>query len=142
MLGIKDYPYNDAELLLNEICEYVFDIGQKNNGTKNFDIEQDFPFYFCDFMRIGINLNTTEISWWEFNTLLEGMFLNEKSTISTVLGYRTYKKPPKNPTTLEAQQDRFYREMKRKYSLKKVNNSEKGFEKLWSYVESKVNSKV
>lgn len=110
------------------------------NSEKIFDLNLDYKYYFCDFIKIGINLNTDEISWWEFNALLEGFFLDEKSTISTVLGYRTYKKPPSNPKTQEVNQHKFYMNMKRKYSLP-VENNKIGFDKMWNYLEKKVKKK-
>jgi len=120
---------------------YILETQTEKSTEKVFDLNYDYKYYFCDFMKIGINLNTDEISWWEFNSLLEGFFLDEKSTISTVLGYRTYKKPPNNPKTQESNQNRFYNEMKRKYALPHKNNTENGFDKMWSYVESKVKNK-
>ena len=90
---------------------------------------------------MGINLNTDEISWWEFNALLEGFFLDEKSTISTVIGYRTYKKPPANIKTQESNQHKFYSEMKRHYALKNTNTTDKGLDALWNYLEKKVRDK-
>lgn len=141
MLGIHDCEGINKEQLLNEISLYIFETQNKKQGEKTFDLNYDYKYYFCDFMKIGINLNTDEISWWEFNSLLEGFFLDEKSTISTVLGYRTYKKPPSNPKTQESNQHKFYTQMKRQYSLPHENNNN-GFEKMWGYMESKVKSKA
>lgn len=116
---------------------YIFE-PLKSSGEKTFDLEQDYKYYYCDFRRIGINLNTEEIPWWEFNTLLEGFFLDEKSTISTVLGYRTYKKPSSSIKTQESNLNKFYMDMKRRYALKMPTKDTKGFEKLWGYLEKKV----
>lgn len=126
--------------MLNEIVEYILETQIGKISEKIFDLNLDYKYYFCDFIKIGINLNTDEISWWEFNALLEGFFLDEKSTISTVLGYRTYKKPPSNPKTQEANQHKFYMNMKRKYSLP-VENNKIGFDKMWNYLEKKVKKK-
>ena len=139
-LGITNYQYPDKEILLNEICLYIFETKVQPEGQKVFDLKADYKYYFCDFLRCskGINLNTDDISWWEFNALLESFFLDEKSTISTVLGYRTYKKPSANPKVQENNQNKFYNEMKRKYALKISDNTDNGLQKLWNYVEGKV----
>lgn len=141
ILDVNNYPYPDKELLLNEICEYIFETNKSSSGEKTFDLEQDYKFYFCDFFKAGINLNTDEISWWEFNALLEGFFLDEKSTISTVIGYRTYKKPPSNIKTQSSQQHKFYSAMKRKYALKSEDTTNNGLETLWNFLEKKVRNK-
>lgn len=90
-----------------------------------------------DFLNFGINLNTDDVPWWEFDAILEAIMLDDKSTISRVLSYRLYEKPPKNTKTQEEKRHRFMMEMKRKYSLPEKLNPEQGLEKLWSYVEKK-----
>ena len=44
------------------------------------------------FLKLGIDLNKQDISWWEFDNLLEGILLTENTAIGKVLGYRTYEK--------------------------------------------------
>lgn len=142
ILGIYDIEDDvNKEALLNEISLYIFETQNKKSTEPIFDLELDYKYYFPDFFGKGINLNTDEISWWEFNSLLEAFFLNKKSTISTVLGYRTYKKPSSNIKTQENEQHRFYLAMKRQYALPRKNNDSNGIEKLWGYIEKKVKNK-
>lgn len=127
---------NEAEFILNEISKYVFDINNHySSGEKTFDLELDYKYYFVDFLKLGINLNKDEISWWEFDAILESLFLDENSTLSKMLGYRLYEKPSKNLKAQEEKEHRFRMQMKRKYTLK--NDINNGFEKLWGYVEKK-----
>ena len=58
---------------------------------------QDFKYYFNDFLDKGINLLRDDMSWLEFNMILDGIFLQEHSCIGKVIGYRTYEKPPHFP---------------------------------------------
>ena len=64
--------------------------------------------------------------------------LDKHSTISTVIGYRTYEKPPENPKTSEEREHKWRMEMKRKYALPNPSMVENGLEKLWNYTEKKV----
>ena len=102
-----------------------------------FDLNLDYKYYFVDFLNFGINLNTDDVPWWEFDAILEAIMLDDKSTISKVLSYRLYEKPQKNAKVQEEKRHRFMMEMKRKYSLPEKLNPEQGLEKLWSYVEKK-----
>lgn len=90
-----------------------------------------------DFLNLGINLNTDDVPWWEFDAILEAIMLDDKSIISKVLSYRLYEKPPKSAKVQEEKRHRFMMEMKRKYSLPETLNTEQGLEKLWNYVEKK-----
>lgn len=141
LLGISDLSFEDQTIVLDEITKYVFDINQRHsNGEKTFDFELDYKYYFVDFLNFGngINLNKDEISWWEFDAILEGIFLNKHSILSTVLDYRLYEKPSKNPKVQEEKEHKFRMKMKRKYSLPIKTNVDVGLEKLWNYVEKKV----
>lgn len=134
---------NDVDnkpFVLNEIAKYIF---KKSNtysyshGERNFDIVLDYKYYFVDFMKYGINLNKDEIDWWEFDTILGGIMLDDKSTISRVISYRIYEKPPKSIKTQEEKEHKFRMQMKRKYALPSKSNVENGLEKLFNYVEKK-----
>lgn len=141
LLGINDLPEEEQVIILDEVVKYVFDTNQRHS-TENitFDLNLDYKYYFVDFLSIGsgINLNTDDISWWEFDAILESLFLNDNSVLSKMLNYRLYEKPPKNPKTQEEREHKFRMKMKRKYSLPFQENPEKGLEKLWNYVEKKV----
>lgn len=139
LLGINDISREEQIIVLDEVSKYIFNINQRHStGKKTFDLELDYKYYFCDFFDMGINLNTDDIPWWEFDNLLEGIFLKKNSIINQVLEYRLYEKPPKNPKTAEEKEHRFRMKMKQKYALPDKNNVDNGLEKLWNYVEKKV----
>jgi len=126
------------EYLLDEVIKYLFDITQKSTEKKVFDYEHDFKYYFYDFLKLGINLNTDDVSWWEFDSILEGLFLDSHCSIGQVIQYRTYEKPSKNPKISEAKENKFYMDKKRQYALPlEKSNAGEGLEKLWNYVEKK-----
>ena len=138
LLGISDIEPADREVVLDEVSKYIFNVNEKHsNEEKTFDLNLDYKYYFVDFLKMGINLNTDDISWWEFDAILEGLFLDENSNLSKMLAYRLYEKPPKNPKTQEEREHRFRMQMKRKYALPNKQNVENGLEKLFNYVEKK-----
>ena len=139
MLEINKINENEKEYILNEISEYIFNINEKNTkGEKTFDLNLDYKYYFVDFLKLGINLNLDKISWWEFEAILESLFLDENSNLSKMLSYRLYEKPPKNSKTQEEKEHKFRMEMKRKYALPNPQKVENGLDKMWNYVEKKV----
>lgn len=137
ILGIKGLPIN----ILDDIFNYVFK-NNKNTGKKVFDYEHDYKYYYYDFFKLGIDLNKNDISWWQFDSILEGLFLDTHSAIGQVIQYRTYQKPTKNYKASENKEHKFYMEKKRQYMLptKKVDTS-KGFNALWNILEKKVGDK-
>ena len=138
LLGIDEIEPNEAEFILDEVSKYIFNVNERHsNGEKTFDLELDYKYYFVDFLKLGINLNTDEISWWEFDAILEGLFLDENSNLSKMLAYRLYERPPKNIKTQEEREHRFRMQMKRKYSLPSKIKIENNLEKLFNYVEKK-----
>ena len=138
LLGIDEIEPNEAEFVLDEVSKYIFNVNERHsNGEKTFDLELDYKYYFVDFLKLGINLNTDEISWWEFDAILEGLFLDENSNLSKMLAYRLYERPPKNIKTQEEREHRFRMQMKRKYSLPSKIKIENNLEKLFNYVEKK-----
>lgn len=136
---------NNQDFILNEISKYLFettnDIIIGNSGERIFDLNYDYKYYFVDFLRYHINLNKDDIDWWEFNSILDGILLDDNSITSKHLTYRTYKKPPENPKTREEQQHMYMLQMKRIHSLPNKNQVENGLEKLWNYVEKKAGDK-
>ena len=137
-LDIKE----NQRYILNEISKYLFNPqnGGKTLKERNFDLNYDYKYYYVDFRRLDINLNKQDIDWWEFDSLLEGFMLDDNSTISKVLYYRTYTKPSKSIKTQEEQRHRFMLKMKDKYSLPIIQNTN-AFEKMWGYLEKKVGDK-
>ena len=138
LLGIQNLNYNEQIIVLDEITQYVFDTNNRHSTQeKTFDLNLDYKFYFTDFLRLGINLNKNEIDWWEFDAILEGLFLDENSILSKMMSYRLYEKPSKNIKTQEEKEHKFRMKMKRKYALPCDYNVDNGLEKLWNYVEKK-----
>ena len=90
---------------------------------------------------MGINLNTDDISWWEFDSLLDWFFRKEDSSISNMMNFRLYEKPPKNSKVQEEKEHRYRMKMKEKYALPNPKKNEKNFNKLWNYLEQKVGEK-
>jgi hypothetical protein len=129
-LDLKD------EVVLDHIVKYVFDM-KSSTGAKILDLEHDFKYYYADFLKLGIDLNTKDISWWEFDTLLEDILLMGNSAIGKVLEYRTYEKPTKSVKTAEEKENRFYMDKKRQYALPSPKSVENNLEKLWKYTEKR-----
>jgi len=132
----------DKSFVLDEITKYIFNMNNTSIGEKVFDLEQDYKYYYIDYLKLGIDLNKQDISWWEFDNLLEGIFLSKDSSIGQVLQYRTYEKPSKSSKTSEEKEHRFYMEKKRQYALKGNKTMENSLEKLWNYTESQATKGV
>lgn len=118
ILGVE-VDKKDRSFVLDEIAKYIFNTQSKvQGGAKVFDLEQDYKYYWADFKKLGIDLNTDKISWWEFDTILEAIFLQEHSTIGKVIQYRTYEKPNGNYKMSEQKEHTFYLQKKKEYALK------------------------
>ena len=137
LLGLEGFSDEEYQFILNEVAKYIFDTQEKNSGKRTFDLNLDYKYYFVDFLRLGINLNKEDISWWEFDSILESIFLDDKSTMSRVMNYRLYEKPPKSAKMQEEKEHKFRMKMKMKYALTIQNNSNNPLEKLWNFVEKK-----
>ena len=138
LLGIDDLPFEEQIIVLDEVTKYVFDVNERHKSNeKTFDLNLDYKYYFTDFLKLGINLNFDEISWWEFDAILEGLFLDENSILSKMLSFRLYEKPPKGAKAQEDKEHKFRMKMKQKYALPSQENSDLGLQKLWNYVEKK-----
>lgn len=133
----KDLTLEIKSLILNDIMQYLFK-NNKSSGKKVFDLELDYRYYYCDFLKMGIDLNKDDISWWEFDAILEGILLKKDSVISTVLSFRTYKKPSKNIKTYEQEEHKYYTQKQRQYALPSSQEElEQGMNKMWDYVSQK-----
>lgn len=137
LLGIYDVTDEEYQILLDEITKYIFNTKEQNSGEKTFDLNLDYKYYFVDFLKLGINLNKEDIPWWEFDSILESIFLDDKSTMSKVMSYRLYEKPSKSIKRQEIEEHKFMLKMKRKYALQIPINSNNELETLWNYVEKK-----
>lgn len=137
LLGIDQIKEEDKSIVLEYVLNYLIK-NEQSKGQKTFDIYYDYKYYYVDFLKLGIDLNKDNITWWEFDSILEGIFLQKESTIGQVLEYRLYKRPSKNVKMLEEEEHKFKMQMKRKYALPNLKQDNKGFEKLWSYAEQKV----
>lgn len=134
LLGLNS---NNA-FLLNKISIYLFGNHGKSitgNGSKNFDINLDYEYYYPDFLKYGIDLNTDYIDWWKFNKVLSSILLDKNSNMYQIMSFRLYEKPSKNIKVQEDKEHRARMKLKQKYALKQ--DSQNGLEKLWNYVEKK-----
>lgn len=143
LFGIKhDYDYETQQFLLNEISEYLFDVSVK--GTKSsariFDYNLDFKYYYMDFLKYGVDLLEQKVSWHKFNLILGEIMLMNGTRMSEVLEARTYERPPKykNSEAIDQAEHKYKMERKKQYSLPQITqDTEKGFDKLWGYLEKK-----
>lgn len=129
---------------MDEISKYIFETTKKAGTVKkkkNFDLNYDYKYYFPDFLKYGINLNKQEIDWWEFNSILDAILIDNNSNMKKVLDYRNYEKPIKNKKTCEIIKHQEMMKLKNKYSLPNQSESENNIEKLWTYLEKKVGDK-
>jgi hypothetical protein len=118
ILGIKKKLNDDTrEYLLGIISDYIFEQSNRPSGKKTFDVELDYEYYFPDFLKYNVNLNKNDIPWWEFNSILGAIFLDENSNLSKVLDFRSYQKPSKNTKSSENELHLFRMKMKKLYSL-------------------------
>lgn len=140
LLGLPS-DLEDKSYILDEISKYIFErpnTSDSAKGKKNFDLNYDYKYYFPDFLKYGINLNKQDIDWWEFNSILEAILLDEKSNMKRVLNYRNYEKPIKNEKTRESIKHQQMMKLKRKYSLPSEYEDDSAIEKLWGFLEKKV----
>ena len=129
---------SNSAFLLNKISIYIFGKHGKStagNGSKNFDINLDYEYYYPDFLKYGIDLNTDFIDWWKFNKVLSSILLDKNSNMYQIMSFRLYEKPPKNIKVQEEKEHKARMKLKQQYALKQ--DPQKGLEKLWSYVEKK-----
>jgi hypothetical protein len=142
IFGFKeDLALETKSFIMSKIIDYLFKSDKASSGGQRlFDLELDYKYYYCDFKNIGngIDLNKDDISWWEFDTLLEGIFLKKESTIGQIVSYRAYKKPSKNVKAYEQEEYKFYISKQRQYALPNTESAEEGLQKLWGYLENKV----
>lgn len=67
------------------------EIDELFKAEQTFDYLKDYDAYWCDFMTIGIDLETSDIDFIRFCWLLENKFMcDEKSAISNRIRMRTY----------------------------------------------------
>lgn len=139
ILGVNGLSQQEQVSVLDEITKYIFDINQKHSSSeKTFDFYYDYGYYFPDFIeKYGINLNKDEVSWWEFDKLLDWCFRDKNSSLYNHMEFRMYKKPSKNVKTAEAEEHKYRMKMKQIHALPLQLDSQKGLEKLWNYVEKK-----
>lgn len=143
ILGISDLLPQEQYVVLDEITKYIFDINQKHSSSeKTFDFYYDYGYYFPDFIeKYGINLNKDEISWWEFDKLLDWCFRDKTSSLYNHMDFRLYEKPPKSSKTAEANEHKYRMRMRQVHSLPNSTSSNEALEKLWNYVEKKAGEK-
>lgn len=139
LLGIE-IDCMQAEVL-NEVSLYLFDNSVVSSGKKIFDLVKDFKYYYDDFIDKGIDLNTDKISWWKFNSILDGIFLKKESTIGKVIEYRTWEKPSKNGKKEELAYNSYMNKMRGEYSLDKNKMKENNLRTLVESARTKLKTK-
>lgn len=83
------------------------------NGKKPFDFVKDADLIYAAFMQqYGIDLNTQDMHWWKFMTLLEN--ISADTRLAKVIEYRTIDVSNKNLTKEEV---KFYKAMQTYYGL-------------------------
>lgn len=143
VLGLPDNLVNKS-FVLDQISKYIFETSSslsKIKGSKTFDLNYDYKYYFPDFLKYGINLNKQDIDWWEFDTILGAILIDENSNMKKILNYRTYEKPSKSEKTRETIKHQQMMKLKRKYALPTEHEDNSSLEKLWGYLEKKVGEK-
>ena len=136
LLGLK--IDDNKEIILNEVSMYLFDTSPKTSGGKKvFDLVEDYKYYYVDFLEYNIDLNKDNISWWKFNSILDGIFLKKDSVIGKVIEYRTWQKPSKNGKKEENEYNNFMAKMRKEYSLKNENNIDNNLRTLMDSVRAK-----
>lgn len=142
ILNVKDISEEDEEFVLNEISKYIFEYQNDNKKTKKiFDLNLDFKYYYPDFLKYGINLFKDDISWWEFDALLDFFMRIDNSSISNMLSFRLYEKPSNNQKIQEQREHKYRMNMKKKYALKQNEIKEDSLGKLWNILEKKIGEK-
>ena len=121
ILDILDLP---KDIPLNKVLDYIFEsrfVSPKNeNGNKTFDFIRDYDIIWALLKEKGTDLNKEMISWWEFSSMLEVLFLSDNA-LTKRIGYRSYKTPIK----VNKDNREFVKSMnnqKLKYSLEQPNN--------------------
>lgn len=144
ILGLPTNETNNS-YLLDQVSKYIFDnennIGKSNKVKKNFDLNYDYKYYFPDFLKYGINLNKQDLPWWEFDSILNAILIDNKSNMKRVLDYRNYERPIKNEKVKETIRHQKMMKLKQKYALPTKYDSDENFDKLWNYLEKKVGEK-
>lgn len=99
------------------LFEYLRDTLNIVNDS-NIDYNKDYRIIWDAFKsERGIDLNKDDLHWWEFNTILECLvYLDNGNSLTKMLEYRTYTKPPKKGG--EERHHQFMVRMRRKYALK------------------------
>ena len=101
---------------------------EKSNG-KYFDFEKDSEYIFSAFLEsYGIDLTTAQLHWWQFKALFKS--LPEDCQMCKIMMYRAV-----DLKNVPAEQRKFYRDMKARYSLdNKENHKYKTNQEMKDYV--------
>lgn len=96
---------------------------KKNGGSKSgaaYSFEEDDEYIYSAFLdQYGIDLQDVEyLHWWRFKAMFKA--LKEDNEIVKIIGYRGVK----ISSDMSSEQKKFYKEMKKRYELKKVSKEE------------------
>ena len=110
----------------------------KSDGKRTIDFKIDYRLIWDSFKSARqMDLNKDKINWWEFNSMLEGIFLEGNASICKVVGFRTEKLPKADKYNKDY--INFVKQMKLKYRLK--NENKEGLSILYNYLNEKVGEK-
>lgn len=124
--------------ILDAILQYVLETSKDNNGSRIFDYDLDFKYYYADFKEYGIDLITEELDWYKFTSILKRIMLSDNTLLSKIISFRTYEKPIQNSKTAEARIHKERMKLKQEYSLpQRDEHLNRSFEKMWSYLSQK-----
>ena len=115
---IYDIPTDFINPILDYIFKIRFNKSANNNSKIVFCLEKDFDLIYANFLKYyNINLLTdNNITWAEFNFLLEDLFLCDNSLTKRV-GFRSFKKD-KN---MDKEFAKYNNNLKNRYDLSKLD---------------------
>lgn len=100
---------------MNQIIKYIFadSRGKVEGGQSTFDHVLDYRYIYPSFKQVyGVDLEHDAVTWWEYQTMLEGCF-SADCLISKIVDIRTKDLPKKNPKARQSLLD-----AKAKYRLR------------------------
>lgn len=119
VLALTEPPKGDPAELAKRLLEFCFGSDVQNHAREDgagskavFDYDEDAEYIYSAFLgEFGIDLTTEPLHWHKFKALLKS--LGEGCKFSKIVGYRS----TDTAKIKDKEQRRFYKSMKRLYSL-------------------------
>lgn len=123
--GLNDF--NNHEKLL-ELAQKYLTCGKglsKNDGKPDMDYEQDYGLIWASFLSDynGLDIDKTDIHWWKFNELINGLSNSEFGNCCILNKIREIRNKKLSEIKDPKEKD-IYRKLQKEYALKE-NNDEK-----------------